>query len=426
MVINYIMAINTKLFVSPNDLNTLFDKYRSGTKNATTGFIVNGTDICDLFQKYSSGTKQTLTGFKISNGTSDLSDIFQKYGTYVMTSNYMGNGVFSVDVRAIRIHSSTGNVIIGGGFTQYGTNTGTGTGALNRVAVWNGSTLSPLGTKILNGAVGAIEIDGNDIYIAGNFTLLGTATAQRIVKYNISSDIWTILSTTFNSYIYSIGIDKVNNRIYVAGGNSAGRVSYATIGSNTWTAIAPGTTFNNNSTGLTVNPTNGYVYICGAFTNTPYTNRIAVFDGTTLSALSNTNMVTTALSIVKYYNNKLYIGGTISTADGNTCNNICYYDFSDDTYHTMGNGFNNTVNAIHISDTGEIYAGGLFTASGTDTTVKYIAKWNESTNTWNSFVSLNNSISTNAIITNTNYVYFGGTFTTFNSNTNAGGLSYYG
>ncbi len=422
------MAINTKLFVSPNDLNTLFDKYRSGTKNSATGFIVNGTDICELFQKYSSGTKQSLTGFKISNGTSDLSDIFQKYGTYVITSYYMANGVFSVDVRAIRIHSNSGKVIIGGGFTQYGTNTGTGTGTLNRVAVWDGTSLSQLGTRTLNGAVGAIEIDGDDIYIGGNFTQLGSSTAQRIVKYNLSTDIWTILSTTFNAYVSSIAIDKINNRVYVAGGNSLGRAYYASIGSNTWTAIAPGSILNSTVSTITVNPQNGYIYMGGAFNNSPYTNRIAVFDGTTLNSISNVNITCTAINTLKYYNNKLYMGGNISIINGNVaCNNICYYDISNNTFHKMGDGFNNTVNAIYVSDIGEIYAGGTFTASGADSSIKYLAKWNPSTNAWNSFVTLNNTINSNAIISNSNYVYFGGTFTTFNStNTNAGGLAYYG
>jgi hypothetical protein len=429
-------AQTTYLINGSTDLNLIFEKYRNGTKSNTTGYkMSDGTDICNIFQAYSTGTKAIDTGFKDSTGT-DLSNIFQKYGTYEKTFKYMNYGITSsLNIRTIRAHSS-GKILFGGNFQRLAlSNGGSSAVVINRIAQWDGMNISTINGIIgnasaLNGAVGAIEIDSSNVYIAGNFTRLNGANAQRIVKYNLSSNVWTILSTTFNGYISSIDIDHFSNpkKLYICGGNSIGRTYRYNFSDSTWTAV--GTMLNGNPTAVNINQSNGIVYYCGSFNNAPYTNRIAVYNDTnaSMTALPNTNMVSTAVNVIKYYNNKLYIGGTISSADGVNCSNICYYDLSNNTYNRMGNGFNNTVINIYIDPNGDIYAGGIFTASGANTTVKYLSKYDSINNNWLSMGGFNNSINDSALATYNDTLYIGGSFSTFNSSSTpeyAGGLCYY-
>lgn len=72
------------------------------------------------------------------------------------------------------------------------------------------------------------------------------------------------------------------------------------------------------------------------------------------------------------YDSILVSGGRFSSIGGVPISNVAAWDGS--TWNPMGNGFNNTVSNFGIhQDT--LYATGLFTASGADTTVQNIAKW---------------------------------------------------
>jgi len=70
--------------------------------------------------------------------------------------------------------------------------------AANRIAKWNGSSWSPLGSGMgggdfsTYGAVFALAVSGSDLYAGGNFTTAGGHAANRIAKWNGSS--WSALS----------------------------------------------------------------------------------------------------------------------------------------------------------------------------------------------------------------------------------------
>ncbi len=66
-----------------------------------------------------------------------------------------------------------GNVYAGGLFTTAG-----GTSA-NRIAKWNGTSWSVLGTGV-SGDVRAIAISGNDVYVGGNFTTAGGTNDDQV------------------------------------------------------------------------------------------------------------------------------------------------------------------------------------------------------------------------------------------------------
>src|SRR5262249_31103100 len=81
---------------------------------------------------------------------------------------------------------SSGNLYIGGDFTRVGDV------AANRIAKWNGSNWSELGSGI-NGHVYALAVLGSDLYAGGYFRTAGGNPANRIAKWNGSS--WSALGS---------------------------------------------------------------------------------------------------------------------------------------------------------------------------------------------------------------------------------------
>jgi hypothetical protein len=105
-------------------------------------------------------------------------------------------------------------VYAGGAFTTAGGNTA------NRIAVWNGTSWSSLGTGSANGLGGTVNtilVDGNDVYVGGSFTTAGGATARAIAKWNGSA--WSSLGQGFfHSSTASINaLAKINGYLYAGG-----------------------------------------------------------------------------------------------------------------------------------------------------------------------------------------------------------------
>ena len=88
------------------------------------------------------------------------------------------------------VFDGSGNLYIGGSFIVVGNV------VANRIAKWDGSSWSTLGTGIDNGGVSALAISGSDLYVGGSFTRIGGSTAYSIAKWNGSS--WSALGTGMN------------------------------------------------------------------------------------------------------------------------------------------------------------------------------------------------------------------------------------
>jgi len=108
---------------------------------------------------------------------------------------------------------------VGGTFTTAG-----GAGA-NRIASWDGSSWSPLGTG-LNNHVYAIVFDSRNIaYVGGVFTTAGGATANRIATWNGTA--WSTLGVGMDAGVWELrfGADEM---LYAGGAfTTAGGVSLA-------------------------------------------------------------------------------------------------------------------------------------------------------------------------------------------------------
>jgi hypothetical protein len=76
-----------------------------------------------------------------------------------------------------------------------------GGGSASKIARWNGSSWSPLGSG-MNDRVNAIALSGNgDLYAGGRFTTAGGVSANKIAKWNGSG--WSALGAGLTSGIQS-------------------------------------------------------------------------------------------------------------------------------------------------------------------------------------------------------------------------------
>jgi hypothetical protein len=182
---------------------------------------------------------------------------------------------------------SNDNVYAGGYFTTAGGVT------VNRIAKWDGSNWSALGSGLglPNDECNAIAIDSNDnVYAGGAFTTAGSVTVNKIAKWSPSTGVWSALGSGLNGICRSLTIDS-NDNVYAGG---------------TFTATQGGT---------------------------PGTlNKIAKWDGSNWSALGS-GLDNTCSSLVIDSNDNVYTGGSFTTTQGGTLgtlNRIAYY--SNQTY----------------------------------------------------------------------------------------------
>jgi hypothetical protein len=205
-----------------------------------------------------------------------------------------------------------GNIYVGGAFTY------TGSVAANRIAKWNGSSWSALGTG-MNNTVYALAVSGSDLYAGGHFTTAGgVANTSHIAKWNGSA--WSALGTGMDYSVYALAVSGAD--LYAGGDfitTKDGLTTLNRIGKwdgGQWLALGTG-----------VSSPSGYV---------------AVF----ALAVSGTD---------------LYAGGSFTRASGVAANNIAKW--TGGAWSALSLGLNNQVYALAVSG-GVLYAGGSFTLAG--------------------------------------------------------------
>jgi hypothetical protein len=330
------------------------------------------------------------------------------------TWSALGSGMNN-PVDALAMNSSTGEVYAGGFFTTAG-----GVSA-NDIAKWNGSAWSPLGSG-MSDYVDALAVTSNgDVYSGGNFTTAGGVSAHYIAGWNGAG--WSTLGSGMNGTVDAIGVDSANHDVYVggvftiAGGVSANYI--AKWDGSAWSALGSGADFDVNAIAVSGN---GDIYAGGFFTTAGgvSANHIAKWDGSThtWSALGSgpsngTNDVVDAVTVSS--TGDVYAGGDFTIAGGVSAHRIAKWNGS--TWSALGSGTDNSVYHIVVnSSTGDVYIGGDFTTAGA-VSAHRIAKWNGSTGTWSALGSGTDSSVFTLALSSTGDVYAGGHFTT------AGGVS---
>ncbi|MFZ4656017.1 MAG: InlB B-repeat-containing protein, partial [Caldilineaceae bacterium] len=84
--------------------------------------------------------------------------------------------------------------------------------AANRIAKWDGSSWSSLGSG-LNGDVAALAVSGSDLYVGGSFSTAGGVAANRIAKWDGSS--WSSLGSGVRGTVFALAVS--GSELYVGG-----------------------------------------------------------------------------------------------------------------------------------------------------------------------------------------------------------------
>ncbi|MBL9148262.1 MAG: hypothetical protein JNM94_06155 [Phycisphaerae bacterium] len=251
-----------------------------------------------------------------------------------------------------------------------------------RIARWNGYTWTPLGAGV-DGAVTALRVfdDGNGggpaLYVAGFFASAGGVPASRIARWNGSS--WSSLGSgltgavAYTLEVYDDGTG-LGPRLFVggnftkAGGITVNRVaawdgkSWSTLGSGmngtVWSMAA-----------VNVGTSGTALFVGGDFTTAggaPAT-RIARWDGTGWSPVG-TGVDASVRALAEFDTGdgsgaSLFAGGNFTSAGGASVGRVARWDGS--RWTAVGVGFDSWVRALFVHDDGSgtgpaLYAGGAF------------------------------------------------------------------
>ncbi len=322
----------------------------------------------------------------------------------------LASGINSI-VRAIAISGT--NVYVGGGFITAG-----GISA-NSIAKWDGSSWYALGSGVSGGTGGtgsdiySLAVSGTDVYAGGFFTNAGGVTVKRIAKWNGSE--WSQMGTGMDGnipiYVAVYGLAVSGNTVFAvgefsnAGGVYAKKIAKWSAG--TWSSFQGSTV---DSIVRSVAVSGNDVYVGGNFTFAGSTtvNNIAKWDGNNWSALG-TGIPGGFINVVAVSGNNVYVGGSFSNAGGNAANNIAKWNGT--SWSQLGSGVNGgSVFAITVVGS-DVYAGGSFTTAGSNT-ANHIAKWNGTT--WTGLNSAIVNIVT-TIVPSGDILYVGANTTTVDS-----------
>ena len=289
------------------------------------------------------------------------------------TSNGVNGNVWALAL------APNGDVYVGGNFTRAG-----GVAASN-VAKWNGTTWSSLGAGVstnsylVSGDIRALAVAPNgDVYVGGYFTHAGGVAASRIAKWNGTA--WSSLGTgmTFLSNddytnVRALAI-AANGDVY-AGGYFAQAGGVAVGGVAKWN----GTVWSSLGTvgaaygiydyveALALAP-NGDVYVGGSLTQAG--GCVAKWNGTAWSSVGNglSNGVSTpqlngVAALALDSNGDVYVVGRFSQASRALFNGIAKWDGT--AWSGLGTGIGRySVSAIVIGPAGKLIVGGVFAKTG--------------------------------------------------------------
>ena len=242
--------------------------------------------------------------------------------------------------------------------------------------------------------INALKIDSNNnVYVGGTFTNISTLTsANYIAKIKSSSDSWSKLNTGLDNPVQTLAIDQSDN-IYAggdfttAGGTTVNYVAKWTPTSDTsgsWSTLkAPTGTLvgtDGKVTALKFDTTSNTLYVCGAFKRAGdiSANEIAIWTPSTStwsvlsSSLSDISGSIYALELDSIGN--VYIGGNFTSVNGDkSIKYLAKYSETKNTWSTIGHGVNGTVRKLLTDSYNNLYAGGDFTRAGGDE-IKYLVK----------------------------------------------------
>lgn len=267
-----------------------------------------------------------------------------------------------------------------------------------------------------NAVVHAMCCDASgNIYIGGNFSNVGDANGDHIVKYNPTTGVLSSLSTGISGNVYALLTDPNGSAIYVGGrfdnigdANGDGIVKWS---GSAWSSLSTG--MGAGTVYALAMDHSGVLYIGGSFSNIGDANgdQIVAWNGSAFSSLGTglAGGSVNALAISKA--NTLFVGGTFTSAGGVSAATIAQWDGA--AWAAVGSGVGVAggaaeIHALMVAPDGMLYIGGSFTSID-GVSANNIAQWNGTA--WSALgIGTDNRIYTIAI-DNENNIYVGGVFT---------------
>lgn len=264
-----------------------------------------------------------------------------------------------------------------------------------------------------DGTVLALAFDGEELYVGGSFTTVGSVAANNIAKWDGSN--WTAIGSASENGVNGtvLAIRIIGADVYVGGSFSmAGTVSANNIAKwngNAWSALGSGVS---DGDVRAIAAVGSEVYVGGVFTTTGgvAANNIAKWNGSSWTALGSGLSGPAYALAVK--DNLLYVGGSFTSAGGQSANNIVVWNSSSESWSALGGGVTlGDVNSVLVNGT-EVFVAGTFTTAGGQS-AKKIARWNGSV--WSALGDGITGGDVNALTMINNDLYVAGSFTTAGS-----------
>lgn len=289
-----------------------------------------------------------------------------------------------------------GNVFIGGTFTAVD-----GVAA-SRVAKWNGSAWSALGSGA-NGTVNAMAVLGSELFIGGTFSSVGgVSLTSRLAKWDGTT--WLAAGAGFNSTsVPTGGLVVAGSSLFVGRGTQAqkwdgtawsnvGPVTTSIIGiatqdginvyvvggttcrhwnGSTWTTLK---TFDEAATDIAMLGSD--VYVGGQFTN--YLER---WDGSAWHTVGGNSMTTYTTKLFNV-GGAVFMCGDFTSIDGVKTPKLARWSGSawSSIFEDLDGGLSGEGYSI-VELNGKIYVSGAFTTAGA-IAANQIACYDKTTNTW--------------------------------------------
>lgn len=262
-------------------------------------------------------------------------------------------------------------------------------------ANWDSRFVSP---PVMNGAVHAILVVGDDIYVGGAFTQIEGIPANHVAVWHRQTKMWSALGEGTNGPVYSLAM--LGDSLYVGGnfmmiGNeSANFIAVYRPSDASWFPLGLGI----NGFVYTMAVHGDDLYAGGEFeaANDVFARNIARWNGTAKKWYSLGTGAGTrpgdGVHAIVIDGDSLYAGGYFDIAGGNICNHIARYGLNDTTWRRLGSAQSSgiavqpgagqapRVRALAI-DGDYLYVGGRFD-SAAGTSAHNTARWNISGNAW--------------------------------------------
>lgn len=297
-------------------------RWRGGNDWRSVGGGLNGAVYGAAQSWASNGPGVIAVGDFTQYGDTVLNGVgyWQRYGGgWTAFGSGLQNGSSPGSGRAIL--DFNGVTYVGGSFSKAGGVTAT------CIAKWNGVSWSPVGQGFnYSSEVRALAIyddgGGPKLYAGGTFTLSGSTACAKIARWNGSA--WTAVGSGFDGAVNALVVhdDGTGPKLYAGGDFSFGNGIARWNGTN-WTGVGNGTGIGVNALAVYYHAGRSSLYAGGSFSG-----YLRNWNGTSwLSVAGGVNGVVSSFSVHDDgYGEKLYVGGNFSGAGGMAASCVASWD----------------------------------------------------------------------------------------------------